>query len=130
MEAGVLPTRNGGQKGLHVSWSPTGPCSISAVFILGTHRLGLLGSSSQTPITSILCWFWRVHLASFSVSVHLSIFTRLSSFQAQSMNLNPATSSPLTPDPRRVLSSSLRLEVDFAQEGFLEEFIFVVCNLS
>ena len=79
--------REMGNRKASMPWSPAGLCLIS-VFILGTHRLGLLRSSSQTPITSILRWCWGVHPASSSVSPP-QLFTRLSSFQAHSMNLNP-----------------------------------------
>ena len=108
--------------------APTGPCSIS-VFILGTHRLGLLGSSSQTPFTSILCWCWRVHLASLLLStsaLHKAELFPSSVHESESLPPLP----PLTPEPLRDLSNSPETEIDFAQEGFLEEFIFIVCSLS
>ena len=82
-----------GDRKASMPWSPTGPCSIS-VFILGTHRLGLLGSSSQIPITSILCWCWRVHPASFSVSLHLSSSQGWALSKFSPWIWIPATSSP------------------------------------
>ena len=128
MEAGVLPMRNGGQKGLH-ALEPHRPlpdfcvhlghpqARPAAVFLSNPHHFHpvlVLGRPSGFFLCFSASALYKAEL--FPSSVH------------ESESLPPLPS--LTPDPLRDLSNSPETEIDFAQEGFLEEFIFIVCDHS
>ena len=78
------------------------------VCVLGAHRLSQLRSPSNTLITSISSWCWRIDSASQFLCLVPHHFTMLGFYQT-----TPATSSPGTLDPGRDLCKSPEAETDF-----------------